>query len=743
MGMKKLIIILFVLILSQNVFAQSWQSTFFRNCDNIQTLVKRDSLNYFAFCYNSDTYMKSTDAGNTWISDKIFSFGGKYTIYSGQFVTNLIGWLVGYDYFTYQSIVLKTSNGGISWQLQNNLGLEYLIGFGISFSNEATGWITAGSGNFGKVLKTTNGGLNWLSQSMPFIGPIKFINSTTGWIAGRYGYIFKTTNAGDNWLVDTTFKSLYILDIAPVDANECWVLTQDGTPNDRIYKTTNSGINWQLVITNSSAYSKIYNLNNSSTFLVTGSEGNYIKLGVFLKTTDSGASWDTIRTNTIAYLNTLMPGTGNILFAGGGANYGEPTHNLIFKSTNLGNSWSRVHYNYPIHFNDIYFKNKEYGLIASDSGMVFRTTNSGINWVLIENNISNLIQFFKTNSENSLFAFCQNGKILKTTNFGDNWIETQVPSSFWMTSAQFINSETGFATSANSLMKTSDGGNTWFAINTQIPSDFQKRDVSFINTNTGFCLANKSTWYPGAGTVYFAKIIKTTDSGLTWTLVHDGGNMNSYISKINFTDEISGFAMDEHTIYKTTNGGNVWNAHVTNTRLNFLSIKMLNQNTGWCGGQNNYDGEIYKTTNGGNNWYFQLAANNKNFLSFFISDSNYVWVCGDKNTIYNTTDGGGKISGISTAYTGNKDSYFLSQNYPNPFNPSTVIRYQLSVAGFTTLKVFDLLGKEVASLVNEKQNAGSYAVDFNSSEFNLTSGIYFYTLNAGEFKETRKMVLVK
>ena len=125
--------------------------------------------------------------------------------------------------------------------------------------------------------------------------------------------------------------------------------------------------------------------------------------------------------------------------------------------------------------------------------MVFRTTNSGINWVLIENNISNLIQFFKTNSENSLFAFCQNGKILKTTNFGDNWIETQVPSSFWMTSAQFINSETGFATSANSLMKTSDGGNTWFAINTQIPSDFQKRDVSFINTNTGFCLANKST----------------------------------------------------------------------------------------------------------------------------------------------------------------------------------------------------------------------------------------------------------
>ena len=89
------------------------------------------------------------------------------------------------------------------------------------------------------------------------------------------------------------------------------------------------------------------------------------------------------------------------------------------------------------------------------------------------------------------------------------------------------------------------------------------------------------------------------------------------------------------------------------------------------------------------------------------------------------------------------EAYNLLQNYPNPFNPSTRINYKLRNSNYVTLKVFDLLGKEVATLVNEKQNAGSYAVDFNSSEFNLTSGIYFYTLNAGEFKETRKMVLVK
>jgi hypothetical protein len=105
---------------------------------------------------------------------------------------------------------------------------------------------------------------------------------------------------------------------------------------------------------------------------------------------------------------------------------------------------------------------------------------------------------------------------------------------------------------------------------------------------------------------------------------------------------------------------------------------------------------------------------------------------GDTNTV-----------GINILFLNVPVNITLSQNYPNPFNPSTVIRYRLSAAGIVSLKVFDLLGKEVASLVNEKQSAGSYAVDFNSAEYNLPSGIYFYTLNAGEFKETKKMVLIK
>ena len=83
----------------------------------------------------------------------------------------------------------------------------------------------------------------------------------------------------------------------------------------------------------------------------------------------------------------------------------------------------------------------------------------------------------------------------------------------------------------------------------------------------------------------------------------------------------------------------------------------------------------------------------------------------------------------------------LSQNYPNPFNPITRIDFDISKKGFVSLKVYDILGREVQTLVNEEKVAGSYSVDFNGSD--LTSGVYFYKLTSGEFSETKRMVLIK
>ena len=85
--------------------------------------------------------------------------------------------------------------------------------------------------------------------------------------------------------------------------------------------------------------------------------------------------------------------------------------------------------------------------------------------------------------------------------------------------------------------------------------------------------------------------------------------------------------------------------------------------------------------------------------------------------------------------------YSLKQNYPNPFNPSTNIQYDLPKDNFVTIKIYDLLGKEVLILVNEEKTAGSYIISFNAS--NLSSGIYYYKIKAGSFEQVRKMILLK
>jgi hypothetical protein len=91
------------------------------------------------------------------------------------------------------------------------------------------------------------------------------------------------------------------------------------------------------------------------------------------------------------------------------------------------------------------------------------------------------------------------------------------------------------------------------------------------------------------------------------------------------------------------------------------------------------------------------------------------------------------------------NEFRLSQNYPNPFNPSTKISWQSPISGWQTLKIFDILGNEVATLVDEYKPAGRNQAEFNSASRikNLTSGIYFYQLRAGDYIQTKKMILIK
>jgi hypothetical protein len=99
------------------------------------------------------------------------------------------------------------------------------------------------------------------------------------------------------------------------------------------------------------------------------------------------------------------------------------------------------------------------------------------------------------------------------------------------------------------------------------------------------------------------------------------------------------------------------------------------------------------------------------------------------------------IIGVQNISTETPSSFSLSQNFPNPFNPTTNIEFALPKSGLVTLRVYDILGKEVATLVNEVKNAGSYSVDFSASNF--TSGVYFYKIETNGFSDIKKMMLIK
>jgi len=235
---------------------------------------------------------------------------------------------------------------------------------------------------------------------------------------------------------------------------------------------------------------------------------------------------------------------------------------------------------------------------------------------------------------------------------------------------------------------------------------------------------------------------------------------------INWTDSAGNLDHDVRLI-KSTNGGLNWSSvkRVNNDpagKEQFFTWMTIDQVTGYLyfvfydrrNYTDNLTTDVYmaRSTNGG-----------ETFTNFVVSSTPFVpggAFFGDYNGI---TAHAGKVRPIWTRMVGSQLSvwtaivdfptdvennisnipskYELSQNYPNPFNPVTSIKFQLPEAGFTALKVYDILGNEVAVLANEKRDAGSYEAHFNGD--GLSSGVYYYKLTSGNFSDTKKMMMIK
>jgi hypothetical protein len=152
------------------------------------------------------------------------------------------------------------------------------------------------------------------------------------------------------------------------------------------------------------------------------------------------------------------------------------------------------------------------------------------------------------------------------------------------------------------------------------------------------------------------------------------------------------------------------------------------------------DGKCSSTSDGGTNWASRPTGTSQAMNRIFFTDALTGWSVGDNGTILHTTNGG------LTFVDGERPDevpkeILLSQNYPNPFNPVTNFQFSIANSQLTILKVYDVLGREVATLVSEVKQLGTYSVRFDGS--GLVSGIYFYRLDAGSFTSAKKMLLLK
>ena len=448
----------------------------------------------------------------------------------------------------------------------------------------------------------------------------------------------------------------------------------------------------------------------------------------------------------------------------------------IYNSTDGGYNWSIQMTQDSYIISKFYFIGEQIGwytYTANDGsgGGIYKTIDGGFTWNLQFTTGQDVslgdIQFI-----DSLNGWCVGiwslgpGYFYKTTDGGENWHHTLGPTNLPF-SLSFINNTTGWV-AGSTIQKTTDSGANWVQQYNIDPKFFTY--IHFNNVNLGWAISRG--WWLGT------EIYKTTNGGQLWTL-----HSNLPISKMTFIDEQYGWALSNYSILHSSNGGDDWVIQYVNNLKYLRSIFFIDSLNGWAVGDS---GTILKTVNGGIipvelisfsailqhnqidiTWSTATETNNQGFSierKFNSGAWKSIGFVEGQGTTTNTHhytfqdegltpgiylyrlkqidyDGTFEYSKEIEVEVGIPDKFSLSQNYPNPFNPGTKISWQSPVGGYQTLKIYDVLGNEVATLVNEYRNAGSYEVEFNSA--GLSSGVYFYRIQVGDFIETKKMVLLR
>ena len=385
----------------------------------------------------------------------------------------------------------------------------------------------------------------------------------------------------------------------------------------------------------------------------------------------------------------------------------------------------------------VYFADSLNGWACGSKGTIIHTMDAGQTWEIQNSTVRTfIVDIFFLNKQRG-WAITQRDAapfgttLLKTSNGGDTWLSENYPENHvFMNTVFFFDSLNGFL-GGTYIARTTNGGLTWTKANvdSNIFSHLPVYNLHFFNWQLG---------YACGGAIDFAGVIwKTTDAGLNWK---SNGVSADQVFDLTVLDSLNVISLsgDPEGFYSiiainSSDGGNNWNFKELQMYGLSFSLEFRTPLEGWSASGKKF---IY-TSDKGNIWEERTTPDSTIIYDLQFVNSQTGYAVGDNGVILKFVPPPVNVEAESSIV----NHYILYPNYPNPFNPSTNIRFRISDFGYVSLKIYNLLGKRVATLVDEYKPAGSYDVQFDA--VNLTSGIYFYTLKTDSFSQTRKMLLLK
>lgn len=707
--MKKFILLLIIFTYS-NSFSQWSRANAGVDGGVIFSIYAVPSTNTVYCGSNGSGVFKSTNAGENWAAanNGITDYGFYPTCFTSAGSTVFMG----ANYSTsYAGGMYRSTNDGASWQKINSGLNGNAMRINKSITRGSDIYITTDSG----VYRSTNNGNNWLHITSG-INPVPsadglFFKGDTLYIGTKLGVYYSSGNFSSWTLANTGLPLKAATSFAYYNGNLYTTIFSSG-----VFVSSNNGASWSaanynltgsllnlrcVYVFNNTLYVScnggIFTLGNDTWnsvstglpsdfayfYWLTSTPGKLITCtygkAVYV-TTNNGASW----TQKISGLASGSINAKKIITVGN-ILYAATTNNGVYKSIDNGINWFSVNSGIPLSCNNLYVSdNKIYAL--TDDG-IFYTTTGGVSWASLNNGLTgnDLRASALLKEGGNLLRGGYNG-IFKSTDNGETWIQ----SGFY-----------GAQKRVNCISKLSG---TYFA-------GCEGTSPTFLKSTNNFDSWTEVRFYqsfsPQVFTIYIEGndmylgtghgVHRTTNLGVNWTMLNDGLGGDPYVSSIirvgtNLfcTQEAGG-----RGLFRSHNNGINW-VDVSGDYIHFSDMNDVMA----------YDNKLFIAT--GYAIYYQPQSN---------------------------------LTSVSPAAGNIVLSYNLQQNYPNPFNPVTSIKYSVPQNQFIKLNVYDISGKLVNELVNGFKLAGDYNVSFNGA--NLSSGVYFYTLESENYSETKKMLLIK